>query len=164
MFKIVAAALALYSYLLIETSQPQLPSRIPTHFNFAGKPDRWGSPHVLWILLGIQVLIAVLMLSIPILGRKFPGTVHLGTRRLSDYTPEQREVVMPLLEQMAGVMSVATSLFFVYLIREMIAAAEQPRSNAYMGWAAVLFAATLIGLSLFYSRRMNRVAKSVQPK
>ena len=163
MFKIVAAALALYSYLLIETSLPHLPARIPTHFNLAGQPDKWGSPHALWLVLGIQVLIAGLMLSIPLLGRHFPGAVHLGTRRLSDYTPEQRELVMPLLEQMSGIMSVASSLFLVYIIREMIRAAEQPGSKTHIGWAAGLFAGGMVGVSLCYMRRMSRVAKAEQP-
>ncbi len=44
MSKIVAAALALYSYFLIQTSLPNLPSRIPVHFNVAGQPDGWGNP------------------------------------------------------------------------------------------------------------------------
>ncbi len=163
MLKVVAAALALYSYFLIQSSLPRLPAHIPTHFNLAGKPDGWGSPHVLWLLLGTQVLIAGLMLFIPFLGRRIPGAVHLGSRKLSDFTPEQRELVMPLLEQMAGVMSVAASLFFAYLIREMIRAAEQPGSKTHPGWAAGLFAGSLVGVSLYYTRRIDRVAKDAQP-
>lgn len=163
MLKVVAAALALYSYFLIQTSLPHLPARIPTHFNLAGKPDGLGSPHALWLVFGTQVLIAGLMLLIPFLGRRIPGAVHLGTRRLSDYTPEQRELIMPLLEQMAGLMSVAVGLFFVYVIREMIRAAEQPGSKTHIGWAAGLFAGGMVGVSLCYMRRMSRVAKAEQP-
>lgn len=164
MLKVVSAVLALYSYILIQTSLPHLPSRIPTHFNFAGRPDKWGSPHTLWLLLGIQVLTVGLMLFIPILGRKFPGTVNLGTRRLSDYTPEQRELVMPLLEQMTGFMSIAASLFFVYIIREMIRAAEQTRSMTHIGWAAGLFVGSMVGISIYYVRRMGKVANEAPPR
>lgn len=163
MFKILAAALGLYSYLLIETSLPQLPSRIPTHFNLAGQPDGWGSPRILWVMLGIQVLTAGLMLFIPFLGRRFPGSVHFGSRRLSDFTPEQRERVAPLLEQMAGCMSAAVSIFFVYIIREMVRTAEQPDSRARIGWATGLFVAGLAGLAIHFVRRMSQAVKAVEP-
>ena len=127
--KFVAAALALYSFLLIETSLPGLPPRIPTHFNFAGEPDQWGSPHMLWVLLALQILLTALLLSIPAWGRRYPQAVHLGTKNLSDFTPEQRELVMPLLRNMAGFMSIASSLFFVYLLRETIRVAGHPHSR-----------------------------------
>jgi len=160
--KIVAAALALYSFFLIESTLPSLPSRIPTHFNFAGEPDQWGSPHMLWILLVLQVLLASILLSIPAWGRRFPQAVHLGTRNLSDFTSEQREHIMPLLKNMAGFMSVAASLFFIYLIRETIRVAEHPHSRMRMGWAAGFFVAGMVGISLYYLLRINAVVKDAQ--
>jgi hypothetical protein len=71
---------------------------------------------------------------------------------------------MPLLEQMAGFISIAASLFFVYIIREMIRAAEQSGSMTHIGWAAGLFAGSMVGVSFYYTRRMNRVAKAAQPR
>lgn len=160
--KIVAAALAIYSYFLIQTSLPNLPSRIPTHFNFAGQPDGWGSPHTLWVLLAFQVLTACAMLSISFWARRFPRTVHLGTRRFSDCTPEQRELILPLLDQMAGFMGVVTSLFFIYLIREAIRAAGAARPQFHQGWAPVLFVSGMVGVSLYYVWRINQVARAAQ--
>lgn len=160
MTKFVAAALALYSYILIETSLPHLPSRIPVHFNMAGQPNGWGSPHTLWVLLGSQVLVAGLMLSMSIWGRRFPQAVHLGTRRLSDFTPEQRERVWPLLDQMAGWMSVAASLLFVYIIREAIRAAESPHPRFHQAWAPLVFVGVMVGLALYYVWRINKAANA----
>lgn len=162
MFKIVAVVLALYSYFLIQTSLPDLPSRIPIHFNFAGKPDGWGSPHTLWVLLAFQVLVAGTMLSISIWCRRFPQSVHLGTRRLSDYTLEQRERIMPLLERMGGWMGVVTSLFFIYIIRETIRAAVPSHSQFHSGWVPVLFVASLVGIALLYVWRINKAAGASQ--
>ena len=164
--KFVATALTLYSYFLVEASLQGLPSRIPTHFNLAGRPDRWGSPHTLWMLLAMQVLLASILLTIPTWGRRFPQAVHLGTRSLGDYTLEQRELVMPLLRKMAGFMSVATSLFFVYLIRETIQAAEVTHFQSHQGLALGLFLGSMVGLPLYYVRRMNRVvgARSAKPR
>jgi uncharacterized membrane protein len=162
MQKIVAAALALYSAFLIQTSLPHLPSRIPVHFNGAGQPNGWGSPHTLWVLLGFQVLVTGLMLSMSAWGCRFPGSVHLGTRRLSDFTPEQRERLWPLLDQMAGWMGVATSLLFVYLIRESIRAAESPKPQFYSGWVPLVFVGGMVGLAVYYVWRINRVARGAE--
>lgn len=157
--KLAAAALALYSAFLIDTSLPNLPSRISTHFNMAGEPDGWGSPHALWLMLGLQVLLAVLMFSIPFLGRRFPASVHFGTANLGDFTPEQRDRVWPLLDRMAGWMGVATSLFFVYVIREVIHAASSSRPRFRVGWVAALFVGAMAGISIHYVRRINRVVR-----
>jgi uncharacterized membrane protein len=44
--------------------QNRLPLRIPTHFNFSGQPDAWGSPQTLWLLpllgTGLYLLMTVL--------------------------------------------------------------------------------------------------------
>lgn len=160
MSKIVAAALALYSFFLIQTSLPNLPSRIPVHFNLAGQPDGWGSPNTFWILLGFQVLVCGVMLSMSSWGRRYPGSVHFGTRRLSDFTPEQRELVLPLLDQLGGWMSVITGLFFVFIIRESIGAAGSDHPQFHVGWAAALFVVGLVGVSVYYVWLINRVARA----
>lgn len=166
MAKIVAAALSLYSLFLIEATMPGLPTRIPTHFNLAGKPNGWGSPHMLWVLLAIQVVLASILLAIPMLSRRFPQFANLGTRKLSDFTPEQRELVMPLLGKMAGFMGVATTLFFLYIIRETIRAAEASHPVFHMGWALGLFLGCMIGIPVYYMRQINRLveAKTTQPR
>jgi uncharacterized membrane protein len=163
MARIVAAVLAVYSYFLIQFSLPHLPARIPTHFNAAGQPNGWGSPNTLWVLLFFQVLVTGVMLSVSICGRRFPGSVNLGTRRLGDYTPQQRERIWPLLDQMGGWMGVATSLFFVFLIREAIRAAESPQPRFRMGWLPLLFVGGMAGLAIYFVSRINRDAQSSQP-
>ncbi len=156
--KIVAAVLAIYSAFLIQLSLPNLPARIPVHFNGAGKPNGWGSPHTLWVLLVFQMLLAGIMLSMSLWGRRFPGSIHLGTRRLSDFTPEQRERIWPLLDQMAGWLSVMTSLLFVFIIRESIRAAESSNPEFHAGWAAPLFVVGMVGLAFYYLRRISKTA------
>lgn len=162
MQKIVAAALAIYSAFLIETSIPNLPRRIPVHFNGAGQPNGWGSPNTLWVLLAFQVLLAVIMLSISFWSRRFPGSVNLGTRKLSDCTPEQRERILPLLDRMAGWFSVFSSLFFVDLISEAIRAAGSPHPQFHVGWTVVPFLVGMVGIALYYVWRINQVARTAE--
>ena len=161
--KIVAAALALYSAYLIQTSLANLPPRIPVHFNAAGQPNGWGSPQTLWVLLAFQVLVALVMLSISVWSRRFPGSVNLGSQKLSDYAPEQRESILPLLDRMAGWLSVFTSLFFVVIISEAIPAAGSPHPQFHVGRAAVLFVICMVGVAFYYVWVIKRVARSAQP-
>ena len=84
MQRAITLALALYSYFLIQRSLPQLPERIPTHFNRLGEPDGWGSPDSLWMTLAVQIVGSAVILAVPALGRRFPQTVNLGWQRLSD--------------------------------------------------------------------------------
>jgi uncharacterized membrane protein len=162
MARIVAAVLVVYSFFLIQFSMPHLPARIPIHFDIAGQPNGWGSPGTLWVLLFFQVLVTGVMLSISFLGRRFPGSVNLGARKLGDYTPEQRERIWPLLDQLAGWMGVATGLFFVFLIREAIRAAESPLPRFRMGWLPFVFVGGMAGLAIYFVSRINGEAKSPQ--
>lgn len=114
------------------------------------------------VLLIFQVLVAGVMLSMSLWGRRFPGFVHLGPRRLSDLTLEQRERVRSLLDQMAGWMSVAASLFFVFLIRESIRAAKSSNPRFHADWAAVLFVGGMVGVAFYYLRRINKTAGAAE--
>jgi len=40
---------------------PDLPARIPTHFNLQGQPDGWGSRDSVWMLAGAALLCYVLL-------------------------------------------------------------------------------------------------------
>ena len=159
MLRLVSLAMVLYSYFLIQTNLSKLPKCIPTHFNAAGEPNGWGSPDTLWTLLGAQVLVCTLFLSAPYLGQRFPQIVNLGSRRLSDYTPEQRLRILPLLHDWMGYMSVLANLFFAFTLHEQIHAAMQPHPRLHIGWPLGLLLGGSLCLTLYYLRRINRAAK-----
>ena len=161
MLRLISLALMVYSYFLVRIRLPELPQRIPTHFNAAGEADGWGSPDVLWTLLGAQVLVCVVFLAVPYLGQLFPGAVNLGCRRLSDYSPEQRLRILPLLHDWMGYMSIVANLFFVAMLHELIHAAEQPHPRLPIGWPLGLLLGGALGLTVCYLIRINRVAKEV---
>ena len=156
--KFVALALAAYSFFAIRSAMPRLPARIATHFNWSGEPTGWSGPEALWVLLAVQVLGAALILAIPALGRRAPQMVNLGTRRLSDFPPEARERIMPLLEDMCGYLAVLYSLLFTLLIRELIRTALVPGARP-SPWLAGGFLVATGGLVIYYLVRINRVAK-----
>ena len=100
MLQLISIVMVVYSYFLIQTSIPKLPRFIPTHFNAAGVADGWGSPETLWILLGAQALTCAVFLAVPYIGLRHPGSVHFGSRRLSDFPPAQRERMLPMLNDL----------------------------------------------------------------
>jgi uncharacterized membrane protein len=53
-----------------------LPDKIPTHFDLAGRPDAWGSSHLLFLLPAIGVF---LYLTISLMSR-FPGSFNYPVR------------------------------------------------------------------------------------
>jgi uncharacterized membrane protein len=159
MLRLISLAMVVYSYFLVQISLPKLPPRIPTHFNAAGEPNAWGSPDVLWTLLGAQVLVCLGFLIVPYLGQRFPGAVNLGRRRLSDYSPEQRLHILPLLHDWMGYMSVLASFFFVAMLHDFIHAAVQPEPRLHILLPLGLLLGGALGLTVYYMRKINRAAK-----
>lgn len=158
---LATVALAVYSFLLVQTNIHRLPARIPTHFNAVGEADGWGSPDTLWILPVLQALTCGLFLLTPILGRRFPGTVHVGWRRLSDFTAEQQGRVLSLLTDMMGYSSVLLGLLFAFLLRQIIHAAFSPHPHLSVGWPLGLFLGGTAAVVVYYLRRMMAVVNEV---
>jgi uncharacterized membrane protein len=162
MHPLITVCLAFYSFFLIKTNMPRLPARIPTHFNAAGEADGWGSPDALWVLLLVQVLTCSLFLAVPPLARRFPGTVNVGFRKLSDFTPAQRERIMPLLSDMMGYMSVLLSFLFSILLRETIHAALSSHPHISFWWEFGLFLAGTAVTIIYYLRRIFVIANETR--
>jgi uncharacterized membrane protein len=157
--QLISLMMVVYSYFLIRTSLPHLPRVIPTHFNAAGVADGWGSSDTLWFLLGAQALICAVFLMVPYIGQRFPSAVHFGWRRLSDFSPAQRTRLLPILNEMAGYLSIVMNLFFVVMLRRVIQAATQPNPELPMFWPMVLLIGGTIAIMLYYFARFRRAAK-----
>ena len=161
MHRLITLALAIYSYFLIKVNIPRLPARIPTHFNAAGEANGWGSPDTLWFLLLVQVLICGLLLAMPLLGGRYPGSVNLGRRRLSDFGPQVRERITPLFTNMMGTMSVLLGLLMSLLLHGIIRAALSSQPHFAPKWELGLFLAGVAVTLICYLRRIYAVASEV---
>jgi uncharacterized membrane protein len=163
MLRLISLVLMFYSYFLIRTSLSNLPPCIPTHFDAAGNANGWGSPNTLWFLLIAQVVTGVVFLFVPYMGRRFPGIVNLGTRRLSDYTPAQQARILPLLHDMMAYMSILMNLFFVFMLQGVIHAATQSHPQLPAAWPLGLLLGSSLFITLYYLRRITRTAKEEGP-
>ncbi len=159
MLPLISFLMVAYSYFLIRTNLPHLPTRIPTHFSLAGMADGWGSPETLWVLWGAQILTCATILIVPYIGQRYPSVVHLGSSRLSDYSPAQRARVIPMLKQMVGWMGIVMNVFFVWLLDQIIHAATLPRPQIRMlGPLALLLGGMLVTL-FYYLAKFRQVAE-----
>jgi uncharacterized membrane protein len=159
MLQLISLVLLIFSFFIIQTSMPALPKYIPTHFNAAGVANAWGSPNILWILLGAQALTSVVFLIVPYLGQLAPGAIHVGTRRLNDFSPAQRTHVLSMLNNMAAYMSIVMNLFFVLMLMDIIRAAAQPIPHIHPLLPLALLIGGAFGILFYYTMQFRRAAK-----
>ncbi len=158
--RLVSFLLLIYSFFLIQTGLPKLPARIPTHFNSAGRADGWGSPGSLWIIFVAQALTCAVFLLVPYLGQKYPNSVHLGLRRLTDFPVSQRVAILTMMNEMVGYLSVVMNLLFVLMLHEIIQAAQQSVPHFQMLWLLVLGAGGTFAILWYYLGKFRRIEKS----
>ncbi len=159
MLQLISVVLLIYSFFVTRMTIPTLPQRIPTHFNAAGAANGWGSPDIFLLLLGAQALCTVLFLGVPLLGQLFPGAIHFGRRRLSDFPPAQRPRIMALLTDMSAYMSIVMNVFFVMMLHEIIQAALEPIPRLHPFFPLGLMVGGMLVINVYYFWRINSAAK-----
>jgi len=159
MLQLISLVILIYSYFLVQTSLPKLPRLIPTHFNADGVANAWGSPDILWFVLGAQALTCAVFLIVPYLGQRVPQAVHFGSRRLSDFPPAQRPRMAAMLNDLAGYLSIVMNLFFVFVLHEMIQSATEPIPHIHMRLPLALLVGGMFGIMLYYLGKFRRAAK-----
>ena len=153
MTRLAAAGLILYSYFEIRRALPLLASSAPSHnVNFAVST-------LLWTSFGVEVLLYTSLVLVPLIGRAYPGYVHFGARRLSDYTPSQLDRVMPVLKSMVGILCCAVTLSLSLEIHLRIRYAlvdfrKQPPTLAVYTTMLVSF----LLITWFYVQKMDQAA------
>ena len=100
-------ALAIYSYFEIKTSLPLLTARIPTHAGTA--PVSQALSTELYFCLFLQLLLSALLIGAPYVAA---DSIHFGRWRLSRYTPEQRERILPSLRELMALHAALVSCYF----------------------------------------------------
>ena len=57
----IALAAVVSNVVLVAMRYSGLPERVPTHYGFFGRPDRWGSKAIMWLFALMPVLTLLLM-------------------------------------------------------------------------------------------------------
>jgi uncharacterized membrane protein len=101
---ILAASLWGYAALAIGS----LPETVPTHFNFAGEADSFGSKHILWMLPVIATILVGLMSVV----KMHPDYLNMPFRITGENRERQTNLAYGLLSSIACVIP----LLFAFII------------------------------------------------
>jgi uncharacterized membrane protein len=148
--------LALLTYT-VYAGYSKLPERIPTHFNFSGQPDRWGSRSSFLVLAavawGMTILFYVLIKSLPQMGRN-PRTLNIPHKEEFLKLPAEKQMAYwaLLAEFLAGLVA-AINLLFYFIIRGILRIATGETS--LLSFTEILPAIVVLGLvMLVYFRKL----------
>lgn len=101
-----AAIVGVLLFLIL--SWPDIPERIPMHYNFAGEVNSWGGKSSLWWLTGLMVLLCTMMKVCSF----FPNTWNMPCK----LTESNRERVLLATKNLLAMINVTMVLLFAYLI------------------------------------------------
>lgn len=141
---IVGALLLLGSTILMIVMWPQVPDRVPTHFNFAGEADAYGGKGA---LIGLCVLAWVMFIGLTIL-MKFPNTWNIPVK----VTAENRARLYGITKGMLEVTKFLVVLLMVVLLVGITIAAQIPKF-LMMALVAAILLAIIIGMYLLFKNR-----------
>jgi hypothetical protein len=147
-----AAVVVLWDFTLRSVAGAhKLSGTIPIHFDIAGRPDRWGTPNMLWLMVAIATSMYVLMTIVA----RFPSTFNFPAH----VTPSNRSRLEALAVDMLAWIK-AETMWLLALVQ--VFAVETARSGRN-GLPAVLFPlgiAVVFGTIAIYAIVMRRAATS----
>ncbi len=77
----------------IQTLSDPLPAQIPVHFDLAGRPDRWGSPQMLWLIPLMTAVIYGLMTLVA----RYPSAFNFTMRIKPATRPRLESIALNLI-------------------------------------------------------------------
>lgn len=129
----------------------RLPSRIPTHFNLAGKPNGWGAPQMLLLFPVIAGLLYLLFTWVD----RHPSAFNYPVRVTRENQPRLQAVAL----SMTAWLKAEVLCLFAWV---QIAAIEAARSGSGPHWLAALmpvFLGVVFGTIIAHVVAMRRTAR-----
>lgn len=145
--------LLVFTFYQIGVDYPDLPGRVPTHFNEAGDPDAWGSKTTILLFPGIQSIFALLA----VLVYKYPNYANIpSTIALRHLPEEKRKKAYELIRDLVLIVMSITSLLMCYLTRENLQVAKgmEESISTLPIWIILLGLAPPI---VYYTIKMKRI-------
>jgi uncharacterized membrane protein len=139
--EVVSATAVAFVLIYLTATWTTLPDKVPTHFNFAGTPDDWGSKYSLLLLVGVTF---VLYLGLSILSR-FP---HIYNYPFA-LTDENRQRQYLLARQMLTALKAELVCVFVFITWQTVSVARG-RAEDLTGWFLPVFLVVVFGTVILY--------------
>ncbi len=127
---LVLGALVLFLLYQVFSAYHTLPARVPAHFNFGGRPDRWMSRRSFFALELILILVTAASFGLlPLLFQKIPlRFVNLPNKEYW-FAPGRRQETVARLVGYLLWLGNATLLFFYFLFGKIDTFAQNPRGT-----------------------------------
>lgn len=151
---------------LVHAWYPRLPKRVPTHFDFAGRPDGWSGRETLFALVAVPVVMTLVFYALirflPRMARN-PKRMNIPHKEEFFKLPEEKQqVYWDLLgEFFAGLMAALNLLFYV-LIRGTVRVAAGETGLLASRDMLPAFAAMALILVVYLWRLMRTPGKLVR--
>jgi uncharacterized membrane protein len=145
--EVVAAITVAFVFIYLSATWTTLPDKVPTHFNFAGTPDQWGSKYTLLLLVGVTF---VLYVGLSILSR-FP---HIYNYPFA-ITEKNRRQQYLLARQMMTTLKAELVCVFVFITWQTVSVARG-RAADLTGWFIPVFLGVVFGTIIVYFIKANR--------
>lgn len=167
MAAIVTAFCVIAMWMIAVSWWPELPNRIPMHFDFAGQPNRYDDRSMWWILPGIATAIGGLM---SFLGLWIPSRARHSTTGFSvpepklynKLSPERRVQMVEPLALALNFLGAFIVACFTILMNDMarIATNEITLLPSWPLWIFLpIVLGTVLGVSIGTKKRIRTAAK-----
>ncbi len=139
--RLVAIALTLWATVLVLVSWPDLPDRIPIHFNASGAVDGWGPSWMIWLLPAISIVLVSAMLLV----QRYPWLANTTVR----ITEENAERQYRLINRMLGAIAAIVSGMFLVIAIDTVEQANG-RSGVMGAWFLPGVLVPMTGVVIWY--------------
>lgn len=138
--EIITIVLVLCQIMYVAVRYSKIGDKIPTHYDFAGNPDAWGSKSTIFILLGVSVILYVLMTVVMF----FPKAWNVPIKRTAQ---NQAIVIKYVINMMLLDKFLIVGCFFYMLVCSM-------EGIALGIWFTVFMLVSILGVTFYYTIKM----------
>ncbi len=144
---VLFVAVAVVASWLFLQILPDLPDRVPTHWNGRGEPDGWGSPHGGWMMLGIMVLDYGIVWVAAATSLRRPDSAEFDTHR--EAFVQTRRLAVRMLEWMLLGCNVAFAVLWVGTASAGLSGRDPSGPPGIVLFLVVLAAAIILPIAIF---------------
>jgi len=162
-FELILLVLLVFTIHLALSHYAALPDTIPTHFNGQGIADDWGSKSTLFIILGLNAFIYILLttLNIWFAVAKDPRTlINLPAKRKAALSERQIETLRVTLNRYLFLLKILMQGLFAYILYITIEIAEERADRlGSLFFLFILGILAVAGLMVWKAFRITRTPK-----
>ena len=148
----------IFAWVIAISAYGGLPDRIPTHFNFAGKPDAWSNKNVFsfFLLPAVQTFLVILLVWL----RKYPYLYNFPHKREVREWPEKySRPVYDFLKKFMLILAFLLNAMFTLIQFMVINAARSGEIGRMANPIIILITIIWIPLLIYLVVKINRIIR-----